>query len=136
MRAVIDTNVFISGLMLPKSTLGKIIGAWRTGHYSLVRSEPMLAEIGTVLGYPKIRKRTGWDDDTISRYLTVLRFESEVVDIRNTDAVVPRDSKDNMVLATLLASKADCLVTGDIDLLSLADTYPIYTPADFINRIF
>jgi putative PIN family toxin of toxin-antitoxin system len=135
-RVVIDTNVFISGLMLPKSTLGQIIGAWRTGHYSLVISEPLLMEIGAVLGYPKIHKRTGWDDDTISRYLTVLRYETEVVDIRNTHAVVPRDAKDNIVLVALLASKADCLVTGDIDLLSLADTYPIYTPADFSRRIF
>lgn len=136
MRAVIDTNVFISGLMLPTSTPGRIIGAWRTGQFSLVLSEPILAEISAVLSYPKIRKRTGWDDDTISRYLTVLRFEAEISDIRRTSARVPRDAKDNMVLATLLASKADCLVTGDLDLLTLADTYPILSPADFVNRIF
>ncbi|GAB1233626.1 putative toxin-antitoxin system toxin component, PIN family [Ferrigenium sp. UT5] len=136
MRAVIDTNVFISGLLLPKSTPGRIITAWRTGHYSLVLSEPMLTEIAAVLSYPKIRKRTGWDNDAISRYLTVLRFETEIADIQQTIAVVPRDAKDNMVLATLIASEANCLVTGDIDLLSLADTYPIFSPADFASRIF
>jgi len=135
-RAVIDTNVFISGLMLPKSTPGQVINAWRTGHFSLVLSEPMLSEISSVLSYPKIRKRIGWDDDTISRYLTVLRFEAEISDTRRTAAHVPRDAKDNMVLATLLASEADCLVTGDLDLLTLADTYPILSPADFVSRIF
>lgn len=136
MRAVVDTNVFISGLMLPKSTPGRIIGAWRTGQFSLVLSEPMLSEINAVLGYQKIRKRTGWNDDTINRYLTLLRFEAEIADIRRTPAHVPRDAKDNMVLATLLASKADCLVTGDLDLLTLADTYPILSPAEFVGRIF
>ena len=136
MRAVIDTNVFISGLMLPKNTPGRIINAWRTGHFSLVLSEPMLAEISTVMGYPKIRKRIGWDNDTISRYVMLLRFEAEISDIRKTAAHVPRDAKDNMVLATLLASQADCLVTGDADLLALADRYPILTPADFVGRIF
>jgi putative PIN family toxin of toxin-antitoxin system len=135
-RGVIDTNVFISGLMLPKSTPGRIISAWRTGHFSLVLSEPMLAEISTVLGYPKIRKRIGWNDDIISRYVMLLRFEAEIFDIRKTAAHVPRDAKDNMVLATLLASKAHCLVTGDADLLALADSYPILTPADFVGRIF
>jgi uncharacterized protein len=135
-RAVIDTNVFISGLMLPKSTPGRIINAWRTGHFSLVLSEPMLAEISRVLGYPKIRKRIGWDNDTISRYVMLLRFEAEISDIRKTAAHVPRDAKDNMVLATLLASQADCLVTGDADLLALADRYPVLAPADFVGRIF
>lgn len=136
MRAVVDTNVFISGLMLPKSTPGRILGAWRSGQFALVLSEPMLDEIAAVLGYPKIRKRTGWDDDTINRYLTLLRFEAEIADIRKTPAHVPRDAKDNMVLATLLASQADCLVTGDLDLLDLANTYPIIAPADFAGRIF
>ena len=122
--------------MLPKSTPGRIITAWRAGQFSLVLSEPMLAEISAVLSYPKIRKRTGWDDDTISRYLTVLRFEAEITDTRRTPAHVPRDAKDNMVLATLLASKADCLVSGDSDLLTLAGAYPILSPADFAGRIF
>ena len=136
MRAVIDTNVFISGLMLPSSTPGRILGAWRTGHFSLVLSESMLTEVSTVLRYPKIQKRIVWDDDTISRYLTLLRFEAEIADIQRTIARVPRDAKDNMVLATLLASEADCLVTGDLDLLVLADAYSILTPADFVSRIF
>jgi uncharacterized protein len=136
LRAVIDTNVFISGLMLPQSIPGRIINAWRTGHFSLVLSEPMLSEISSVLSYPKIRKRIDWDDNTINRYLTLLRFEAEVADIRLTKAHVPRDAKDNMVLATLIASKADCLVTGDLDLLTLAETYPIISPADFVKRIF
>lgn len=136
MRAVIDTNVFISGLMLPSSTPGRILGAWRTGHFSLVLSEPMLTEISAVLRYPKIQKRIVWDDDTISRYLTLLRFEAEIVDIQRRTARVPRDAKDNMVLATLLAGEANCLVTGDLDLLALADAYAILTPADFVSRIF
>ena len=136
MRAVIDTNVFVSGLMLPKSTPGRIINAWRSGHFSLVLSEPTLAEISTVLSYPKIRRRIDWNDDAISSYVMLLRFEAEIFDIRKTTAHVPRDGKDNMVLATLLASKADCLVTGDADLLALAGTYPILTPADFVGRIF
>ena len=136
MRAVIDTNVFVSGLMLPSSTPGRILGAWRTGHFSLVLSEPMLAEISTVLHYPKIQKRIVWDDYTISRYLTLLRFEAEIADIQRTAAHVPRDAKDSMVLATLLASEADCLVTGDLDLLALADAHAILTPTNFMSRIF
>ena len=45
-----------------------------------------------------------------------------------------RDAADLPVLQTLLAAKANYLVTGDKDLLILADRYPIVTPADFWAR--
>jgi putative PIN family toxin of toxin-antitoxin system len=45
-----------------------------------------------------------------------------------------RDSKDNPILALLVESKADVLITGDKDLLVLADRYPILTPTEFWAR--
>jgi predicted nucleic acid-binding protein len=48
---------------------------------------------------------------------------------------VPRDPGDDPVLATLLAADADCLVSGDGDLLALRDRYPILTPAEFARRL-
>ncbi len=36
-----------------------------------------------------------------------------------------------MVLGTLRAAQADYLITGDKDLLTLAERYPIVTPATF-----
>ncbi len=42
-----------------------------------------------------------------------------------------RDPADQLVLATLRVSKADYLITGDKDLLALAESYPIVTPAAF-----
>lgn len=136
MRAVLDTNVFVFGLLLPRSVPGQIVAAWRGGQFGLVLSEPMLVEIGKVLAYPKIRKRLCWDDETIANYLALLRFEAEVVALKAMKATVPRDANDDMVLATLLASGADFLVTGDQDLLALAGQHPIVMPADFARRIF
>jgi predicted nucleic acid-binding protein len=45
-----------------------------------------------------------------------------------------RDKADQPVLGTLLAAKADYLITGDKDLLALAGKYPIVTPAVFWER--
>jgi len=135
-RAVLDTNVLVSGLLLPRSVPGQIVAAWRGGHFGLVLSEPLLFEIGAVLAYPKIRKRLRWDDERIAAYLALLRFEAEVVALGSMPASVPGDADDDMVLATLLASGADFLVTGDRDLLALAGQYPIAMPADFARRIF
>jgi predicted nucleic acid-binding protein len=42
--------------------------------------------------------------------------------------------RNQQVLATLRASRADYLITGDKDLLALAGKYPIVTPAAFWER--
>lgn len=136
MRAVLDTNVFVSGLLLPASVPGQIVAALRRGDIRMVTSEPMLAELGAVLAYPKLVKRIQWDGEMIARYLMLLRFEADVVAIHRETADVPRDPADAIILRTLLAGSADFLVTGDEDLLVLATQYPIVSPADFVKRIF
>ena len=134
MRIVLDTNVLLSGLMLPDSTPGKIVSAWRRRNLSLVMSEPMLEEIARVLAYPKIRKRLVWDDETIARYIALLRFEAEVVSIAGVEASVPADPDDDHLLATLIAGKADWLITGDRDFDVLSPRYPVISPGAFAQR--
>ena len=135
MKVVLDTNVLVSGLMLPDSVPGRIVAAWRGAQFELAMSEPLLDEIGRVLSYPKIQGRLRWGQDEITRFLLLLRFKADIVDITSEKASVPRDPGDDPVLATLLAAGADCLVSGDSDLLVLRDRFPIQTPAEFARRL-
>lgn len=135
MKVVLDTNVLVSGLMLPDSVPGRIVAAWRGAQFDLALSEPLLDEIGRVLSYPKIQGRLRWGGDEIARFLLLLRFKADIVDIAAEKAGVPRDPGDDPVLATLLAADADCLVSGDGDLLALRDRFPIQTPAEFVRRL-
>jgi uncharacterized protein len=134
-KVVLDTNVLVSGLMLPDSVPGRIVAAWRAAQFELAMSEPLLDEIGRVLSYPKIQGRLRWGQDEIARFLLLLRFKGDVVDVASEKASVPRDPGDDPVLATLLAANADCLVSGDGDLLALRDRFPIQTPAEFARRL-
>lgn len=135
MRVVLDSNVFISGLMIPQSIPGRIVAAWRSGQFDLILSEPILSEISRVLSYPKISRRIRWDEEKIARYISLLRFEADIVNIDGISADVPKDPNDATILATLIASKADCLVSGDDDLLSLSARHPILSPSVFIAKI-
>ncbi len=135
MRVVLDTNVLLSGLMISESVPGRIVQAWRNAHFELVLSEPMLDEIARVLAYPKIRARLHWDKELITNFILLLRFKADITEIEATNVAVPADPKDTPVLATLIANEADCLVTGDSDLLVLRDSYPIVTPAEFARRL-
>jgi len=137
MRIVLDTNVLISGIMLPGSIPGRMLGAWYKACFTLVLSDEMLVEINRVLRYPRIAKRmnnAGMGEEELEHLLSLMRFQADFVDIDHIAAVVPDDPDDTLILATFIAGHADYLVSGDADLLALRDAYPILTPQEFWQR--
>lgn len=62
-------------------------------------------------------------------------FFAKKVDIENTSAQVEKNQNDVPILATFIKAQADYLVTGDDDLLSLANNYSIVTPAEFLIKL-
>jgi putative PIN family toxin of toxin-antitoxin system len=134
-KVVLDTNVLLSGLMLPDSTPGRVVNAWRQARFDLVTSKKQLTEIARVLTYPKIHKRLRWRRERVERFLRQLYLRSELVDISAVIQAVPDDPEDQPILASLIASSSEYLVTGDSDLLALADRYPIVTPAEFVQHL-
>lgn len=134
MKIVLDTNVFVSGLMVPQSLPGRILAAWESKSFSIVTSGAQLAEMANVLRYPKIRKRLKWSEPKLSAFLRSVKYQCDIVDITTIVSRVPKDAKDEFLLATLLVSGADYLVTGDSDLLSLSDRYPIISVREFVSE--
>ncbi len=134
-RAVIDTNVVLSGLIKPGSVPGQVLRAWRNGSFRLVLSEFLIEEIAVVLARPKMQVLVPWSAAQIDRFVTELRAFCDVVEPAALSFKYPRDPDDIPVLATLIASEADILVTVDRDLLALRDKYPVETPAEFVRRL-
>jgi len=60
-KIVLDTNIFISGVISPKSNAGKVIQEWQKNSFEIITSLELLEEIKQVLKYPKILKITNWD---------------------------------------------------------------------------
>ena len=135
MKVVLDTNVLLSGLMFPDGAPGRVVAAWRQARFELVISVPQLAEIGRALAYPKIQRILGWDDQRIEQFIRQLYIRAEIVDLAGTSVELPGDPDDMPILATLVAAKADVLITGDGDLLALRDRYAIQTPAEFVRKL-
>ncbi len=134
MRVVLDTNVLASGLAFPGAPPGRLVAAWRAGAFDLVVSEFLLDEIARVL--PMLSARAGFTASDVRDFIDILHALS-VVTALSAEAIALarasglRDPDDIPVLATLIASGADCLVTGDKDLLVLSARSPIISPADF-----
>ncbi|HSW17238.1 MAG TPA: putative toxin-antitoxin system toxin component, PIN family [Ramlibacter sp.] len=131
LRVVLDTNVLVSGLAYPGSVPGRIVTAWRQGGLEVVLSRYILDELVRVLPrLPRVRMTPTEIRDLADSFM----FLSDVVEPAGAQDENLRDPADQPVLLTLVAAKADYLVTGDKDLLALASQYPIVTPAAFWAR--
>ena len=131
LRVVLDTNVLVSGLAYPGSMPGRIVGVWRQGGLDVVLSRYILDEMGRVL----LRlKRIKLSANEIRDLVDSFMFLADIVEADDGGDTKLRDAADRKVLGTLLAAKADYLITGDKDLLALAEKYPIITPTAFWER--
>ena len=136
LRIVLDTNVLVSGLAYPGSIPGRIVGAWRNGAIDAVLSRYILAKLVRVL--PRLNHRLRLSEEDVLDLVDALALLADLVDpVPDAGPVATmllRDPADVPVLGTLLASGADYLVTGDKDLLALAERHSILTPAQFWTR--
>lgn len=128
---VLDTNVLVSGLAYPASIPGSIVAVWREGGLEVTLSRYILDEVKRVL--PRL-PRIPHTPSEIQELIDSLILRSDVVEPNDFKDTNLRDPADQKILATLRASEAHYLITGDKDLLALSGRYPIVTPAEFWKR--
>lgn len=119
-RAVIDTNLFISGLFAQKGVTFELQELWVNGIFGLAVSEKILTEIKATLLKPYIKKRLLIEDGEEEEIAELIREKAFMVtkDNYKTDRI-KSDKSDNKFLACALESKADYVVSGDNHLLEL-----------------
>jgi putative PIN family toxin of toxin-antitoxin system len=117
-RAVVDTNVLISGLLwdgAPHALLTHV----RDGTLGLISSTYLLSELSRTIGRAKFSGILMRSNISQERVLTEVRQLAEMIEPPPLPQPVCRDPDDDEVLALAVAAKADWIVSGDNDLLSL-----------------
>ena len=137
MRVVLDTNVLVSGLLYPGGPPSRLVAAWRSGAFELLLSEFLMEELSRTLAHLAPRLKLPPPD--LGDFLDTLRLRCELVSLEPASLEQAataglRDPDDVPILAMLIGGGADFIVTGDKDLLALAGSYPILTPAAFEAR--
>lgn len=116
--AVIDTNLFVSGLFGQNSTTAQLQELWISQAFHLGTSIEIMKEVSRVLQYPRIRNHLIDNDDSIKRFFRLVFRKALVAEDRfETDRIID-DPTDNKFLACALELKADFIVSGDNHLLS------------------
>jgi putative PIN family toxin of toxin-antitoxin system len=136
-RAVIDTDVLVSALINPRGTPAKVLSLWRDHRFVLLISESILDEVGRVLAQPRLQRRYGLSPSRVTRLLRALRQFAVVVEGGPGIGGVVRDPEDQKFVDCAVAGRADYLVTGDDDLLSLGEHggEQMISPAAFVQAV-
>jgi uncharacterized protein len=139
LRAVADANVLISAALArsPQAPSVLALDAALDGRAELVTSPLLLREVTSVLSRPRLRKYVSEDDAT--RLVTDLAAQTTLlVDPPGPHPAVCRDPRDDYLVALAEASRADAIITGDLDLLAIDPTQlavEVITPRQFIERL-
>ena len=129
MKVVLDTNVVLAAFAA--RGLCEAVVAVCLDRHDVLLSEPILAEVDEHLRgkfkLPAARAR---------EIVGFLREHAVVVVPVDVPADACRDADDLAVLGTVAAAEADCLVTGDNDLLTLGSfrDAAIISPREFYDR--
>ncbi|MBW6494088.1 MAG: putative toxin-antitoxin system toxin component, PIN family [Burkholderiaceae bacterium] len=134
-RVVLDTNVVLSALVFGQGTMARLRVPWQGGQCVPLVSTATAQELVRVLGYPEFRLDPAAQRELLADYLPY----AEVVRIPKPLPIVPacRDVFDLPFLRLAVAGRADILVSGDADLLALADLvrFGIMTPEIFLKHL-
>jgi uncharacterized protein len=109
----------------------------RAGTVSLVSSPALLAELADVIGRAKFDAILQRTNTSRERSLAEVRDLAQVIEPPPLPQPICRDPDDDEVLALAAAAKAELIVSGDNDLLSLKSfqAIAIVAPAEAICLI-
>jgi putative PIN family toxin of toxin-antitoxin system len=136
-RLVIDTNVFVSGLISITGSPARILRALQSKKVIHLVSDPIVEEYLRVLDYPRIRRFKGITDEFIASIAAYLVYQTERVELVSNLKLSP-DPEDDVFLETAVDGEASLLVTNDkADLLSLKSVkgIPIVSAGEAVKRL-
>jgi putative PIN family toxin of toxin-antitoxin system len=130
-RIVVDTNVFVSAIVLPLSVPRQAVDK-ALDYGVLLFSEATMTELAQVLSRSKFNQYTRIEERML--FLGQLRRAAEFVPIIHLVREC-RDPRDDKFLEVALNGSADVIITGDADLLALHPwrEIEIMTPLNYLK---
>ncbi len=137
MRIVIDTNLWVSGLLW-RGLPGKLLRLAEAGEVELCMTPSMLAELAKVLSYERFQPRLAELGLTTAELIAYAMKLASIFEVSRETSIVAADPDDDVFLHCAAVAKAAYVVSGDHHLLDLVkyENVSILTVRDFLAREF
>ncbi len=136
LRAVFDTNLLVSYLLVHRPPIATLLDVhFVAEHFTLVTAPALLAELARVLHYTRLQHY--YDAPQRDRFVALVAALGEVVELPADIPAICRDPDDDRVIACAVVGRADVIVSGDKDLLTLKQVgrIPILAAAEFLEKL-
>jgi uncharacterized protein len=130
-KVVLDTNIFISGLLSKNGAPTQVLDAWKAKRYILVISPFIIQEICDTLQSVHIQNKYKIVKEDISVLVSLFEHDAFlVISEADTAGMIPHGTSDEQILACAIDGRADFIVSGDHHLIDLENfqNVPIITP--------
>ena len=138
LRVVLDTNVLLSALVFTGGVMGQFRKLWTSQKILPYTSKEAVQELIRVLANPKFKLDSSGQNSLLADYLPFAQVTDVLVNIHQASLPICRDPLDQIFLVLARASQADFLISGDQNLLVLADTpnlsFRILKPIEFLTQ--
>ena len=113
MRAVIDTNVLLSGILW-KGLPGKVVEEWKLGKFQLVVTHEILAEY-----HATFKRFVGRNEIDVEDVIQTIAEKALWCSPINLSEAVCTDPDDDKFIAAAIGGNAKYIVSGDKALLAV-----------------
>ena len=113
-RAVVDTNVWVSAFLNPYGFPSQILDALKSDQFEPVTSEILLEELLDVLSRPRLVKKYELEPEDIAEFHFLLEQKSIKVYPKG-EVYHCRDPRDDVLLETAILSHSKYIVSRDDD---------------------
>jgi uncharacterized protein len=132
-RVVIDPGVLVSAFISPrKAAPALLVDAFLDGHFEILVSPKLTAELTDVLGREKFAAHAA--DGRAAAFIAVLLDRAEMVPDAVPGSLKTADADDDYLIALAEAHDVDAVVSGDGHLLEVTSSkLPVLTPRELAD---
>ena len=135
LRAVVDTNILVSGFISPLSYPREIEKRWRKEEFELITSPQIIDETKRVLYLPRIKQKYSLSESEIRAFILAITYKASCTAGKIILSGVAPDPGDDKIISCAVEAQADFIVTGDKNFLRLEEYQKIriINAESFIN---